>query len=71
MEGQPLQTLSRMPLMDSGDLALLREFTHGKTLEDYESNSMLRSAVERQFEVIGEAVVHLARTDQPVADRII
>lgn len=49
---------------------LLREFTDGKTFADYESDAMLRSAVERQFEVIGEAMAQLARTDEPVADRI-
>ncbi len=31
---------------------------------------MLRSAVERQFEVVGEAMTKLARTDEPVADQI-
>ena len=49
---------------------LLREFTDGKTFADYESNAMLRSAVERQFEVIGEAMAQLARIDEPLADRI-
>ena len=49
---------------------LLREFTDGKTFADYESDAMLRSAVERQFEVIGEAMAQLARTDEPLADRI-
>ena len=32
---------------------LLRESTRGKTFADYKSDAMLRSAVERQFEVIG------------------
>ncbi len=50
--------------------ALLREFTGGKTLADYESDAMLRSAVERQFEIIGEAMTLLARSDEPTADRI-
>ena len=31
---------------------------------------MLRSAVERQFEVIGEAMAQLVRADELVADRI-
>lgn len=34
----------------------LEEFTKERSLEDYLSNEMLRSAVERQFEVIGEAL---------------
>ena len=49
---------------------LLREFTDGKTFANYEGDAMLRSAVERQFEVIGEAMAQLARTDELVADRI-
>ena len=49
---------------------LVREFTGGKTFADYEADAMLRSAVERQFEIIGEAMTQLARTDEPVADRI-
>lgn len=34
----------------------LDEFTGGKTFADYESEPMLRAAVERQFEIIGEAL---------------
>jgi len=49
---------------------LLREFTDDKTFVDYEGDAMLRSAVERQFEIIGEAMAQLARTDEPLADRI-
>ncbi len=49
---------------------LLREFTHSKTLADYEGDAMLRSAVERQFEIIGEAMTKLAKADAPMAERI-
>ena len=49
---------------------LLKEFTAGKTFADYERDAMLRAAVEREFEVIGEAVAQLAKLDGSLADRI-
>jgi uncharacterized protein with HEPN domain len=48
----------------------LREFVSGKTLDDYLSDAMLRAAVERQFEIIGEAVGKMAALDIESAGRI-
>lgn len=45
-------------------------FTRGRTLDDYRSDAMLHSAVERQFEIIGEALAQLARADPELADRV-
>lgn len=49
---------------------LLAAFTSGKSLADYERDAMMRAAVERQFEIIGEAMAQLARVDVAVASRI-
>jgi uncharacterized protein with HEPN domain len=39
----------------------VEQFTKGKTLAEYEQNSMLRAAVERKFTVIGEALAQMVR----------
>lgn len=48
----------------------IARFTDHKRFSDYETDEFLRSAVERQFEIIGEAMNQLARVDPDVAATI-
>ncbi len=49
---------------------LLDQFTEGRSFADYEADPLLRSAVERQFQIAGEAL-HLAlRLDPALAERV-
>ncbi len=50
--------------------ALILEFTEGRTLDDYKNDLLLHSAVERKFEIIGEALTRLAKTDSDNARKI-
>ena len=49
---------------------LIIDHTAAITFEQYEENQILRSAVERQFEIIGEATRRLANDDQSIAEKI-
>ncbi len=42
----------------------VEQFTTGKALDDYLAGEMLRAAVERKFEIIGEALVRLRAKDE-------
>jgi uncharacterized protein with HEPN domain len=46
------------------------KFIAGKSFADYGGDVMLRSAVERQLEIVGEALGQLARIDPETASRI-
>lgn len=45
----------------------IARFTAGRSYEDYLSDEMLRSAVERQFEIVGEAFAGLRRVAPSLA----
>jgi uncharacterized protein with HEPN domain len=44
--------------------------TEGKTLEDYTSERLLRQGIERNLQIIGEAVGRLRRDDPETAARL-
>ena len=50
--------------------AKIRTFTSGKTFEDYQADDMIRAAVERQFEIIGEALSLLAKRNKGLVAHI-
>lgn len=52
----------------AADLLLL--FSRGKTFADFTTDPLLRSAVERQFEIIGEALNQLSRIDAETVSAI-
>src|SRR5687768_14596325 len=48
----------------------ITRFIEGKTVDDYKADLMLRSACERQFEIIGEAMSRLRSDDPGTVQRI-
>jgi uncharacterized protein with HEPN domain len=42
----------------------------GKTFEQFDADIVLHSAVERQFEIVGEALAQLARANPAIAAQI-
>ena len=48
----------------------IEAFTHGKDFSTYGMDEMLRSAVERQFEIIGEALNRLSKINPDLVGRV-
>ena len=48
----------------------IRQWCATRSFSDYEAERQFRRAVEREFEIIGEALNRLDRTDPPTAARI-
>ena len=48
----------------------IEHYIEGKALPDYLANSMLRDAIERRFEIIGEALRQLRQVAPEVAEGI-
>lgn len=66
-----MQADARKLLWDAQQAAeRINRFTTGKAFTDYDQDEFLRSAVERQFEIVGEALGRLAKVDPEVASRI-
>jgi uncharacterized protein with HEPN domain len=45
-------------------------FAAGKSFDDYLNDELLRSGIERQFEIIVEAMTRLVKQDESVAKKI-
>ena len=50
--------------------AAIRTFSSGKTFADFNTDLLLRSAIERQFEIIGEALNKLGKLEPDLQARI-
>ena len=62
---------SAKPLWDAQQaVQKIARFTLGKSFEQYTTDELLRSGVERQFEIVGEALNQLSRRDPATAASI-
>ncbi|WP_300269059.1 HepT-like ribonuclease domain-containing protein [Microbacterium sp.] len=58
-------------LWDAAEAArLVYEFTRGRTMVEFNTDLIIRSAVERQLEILGEALNRLRREDVDTGARV-
>ncbi|GAA1627764.1 DUF86 domain-containing protein [Brevibacterium sanguinis] len=58
-------------LWDAADSATnVRDFVDGRTETEFNSDLVLRSAIERQLEILGEALNRLRRDDRETSERV-
>jgi uncharacterized protein with HEPN domain len=58
-------------LYDIREAALaIKAFIAGRSFDDYSKDELLRSGVERKFEIIGEALNRIRRDNPSLMDRI-
>ena len=48
----------------------IARFVEGKTFNDYSADDLLKSAVERQFEIVGEALNKLSKLDAELIKKV-
>ena len=66
-----MQRDPRAFLWDVRESALaIQAFTAGLNLQQYQANALVQAAVERKFEIIGEALNQLSKTHPSLASRI-
>ena len=62
---------SRSRLWEARDAAsLVREFVTERTGAEFQRDAMLRSAVECQFTIVGEALAQLRSNDPETAEKV-
>jgi uncharacterized protein with HEPN domain len=61
-----------LKFLEDARLAVLRvkEFTAGLTAAEYAANELVQAAVERQFEIIGEALNRISKLDNSLVERV-
>jgi uncharacterized protein with HEPN domain len=53
-----------------GAITAAQSFTSGQSFDDYAKSLLLRSAVERQLEILGEACTRLANADASLFEHV-